>query len=60
MNFGGFLLVFCGLIVLVAAVGMCANVKRVGRVESISAPLRQLSTQKGQRITPTDLVYNNN
>ena len=41
----------------------CQKGRRVGRVESISAPLPQLSTQKGQRITPwirNDLVYNNN
>ena len=40
MDFGGFLLVVCGLIVLVAAVGMCAKCRRgrSGGVDFSSTP----------------------
>lgn len=40
MDFGGFLLVVCGLIVLVASVGMCAKCRggRTGKADITSTP----------------------
>lgn len=47
MDFGGFLLVVCGLIVLVASVGMCAKCRggRTGRADFTSTPA---NTKSGQ------------